>query len=246
MTSDWVAQGDWALILPKMQYDNMLAIKTSIETGLRIGDVVALPRAALSGTTIKYTASKTGKSGTKQISADLAKRLCKIAAGEWLFPGRKEGTHRTRQAVWRDVKQVAASMGMNAQISPHSARKTYAVELYNKRGLPAVQRELQHSRAETSMLYAFSAAAPTARADNRDMYEVMAAMADALFEQIMEQLKRLAFEDDSPSGSQLKALDMLCTLRGYYEHPPDDSGVKPLADVIREAYARRMELEADD
>jgi hypothetical protein len=54
------------------------------------------------------------------------------------------------------MKQAAKRIGVELNAAPHSARKTYAVETFKDGGLPAVQRELQHDRISTSMLYAFS------------------------------------------------------------------------------------------
>ncbi len=139
-----------------MCYENALAIRLSLETGLRIGDVVALPFGALNGNEVSFRASKTGKEGKSTISADLARRLRTIAVDGYLFAGRDKGKHRTRQAVYKDLRAVAKRLGVKAHVSPHSARKTYAVGEYHARGLKAVQRDLQHDREETTLIYALA------------------------------------------------------------------------------------------
>lgn len=139
-----------------MQYDNALAMRTALETGMRIGDVCALRRENLHGRKITYRAQKTGKEATKTVSIDLMRQLLKNEQNGWIFPGRWGDKPRSRQTVWKDVKQAARRLGIDANVGTHSARKTYAVELLHDKGLPAVQAALQHDRAETTMLYAFA------------------------------------------------------------------------------------------
>ena len=156
MKSDYLHPSLYQKLFGVMQWPNVLAIRVSLETGLRIDDVLSLRPENLRARSISFTAKKTGKSGTKKISSDLARHLRACAGKDWLFPGRDPAKHRTRQTVWRDVKKAARVQGISGQISPHSARKSYAVELRKEEGLAAVQRELQHSNAETTNLYAFA------------------------------------------------------------------------------------------
>lgn len=140
-----------------MQYKNVLALRVSLETGLRIDDVLSLRPEDLKGRTIKGLAEKTDKPFKKTLSADLAKRLREVSGKRYIFPHRtKPNEHRTRQTVWKDVKKAAQIMGINGNIAPHSARKTFAVELFKDKGINEVQKELQHDRLGTTMLYAFS------------------------------------------------------------------------------------------
>lgn len=139
-----------------MEYENALALRVSLETGLRIGDVLALTPADLVGNTIKYTAQKTGKKGKKVISAELSKRLRQISSKKFIFPGRFGDKPRTRQTVWKDVKKATKHLKITDNVGCHSARKTYAVDLFHEKGLPEVQKELQHDRMDTTMIYAFS------------------------------------------------------------------------------------------
>jgi integrase len=138
-----------------MNYENALALRTSLETGMRIGDVLALEVADLKGRTITYTAQKTGKKGKAVVSVDLANRLRKIAGRRFVFEGRNGKKPRTRQAVWKDVKKATRNI-FEENVAPHSARKTFAVEDFQEHGLPHTQKALQHDRTDTTVLYAFS------------------------------------------------------------------------------------------
>ncbi len=139
-----------------MQYENALALRCSLETGMRISDVLSMHTYQLEGRTITYTAQKTKKKDKKVISADLAKRLKQISGVNWIFQGRFGDKPRTRQAVWKDVKKGAKILKLDGNIACHSARKTYAVEEFKDGGLAQVQKDLQHNDVNTTMLYAFA------------------------------------------------------------------------------------------
>lgn len=143
-----------------MQYENALAARVSLETGMRIGDVVRMKPDQLAGRTISFTADKTGKKGKAVITQDLANRLRAISGDEYIFSGRSNG-HRTRQTVWRDVTRAAEALRAagiigEANITPHSARKTFAVTDAEQHGIKHTQQALQHSSIETTKLYVFS------------------------------------------------------------------------------------------
>ena len=140
-----------------MQYKNALALRTSLETGLRIDDVLSLRPSDLKGRTLSGVAQKTGKPFKKVISQDLANRLREIASKRFFFEHRLDPKkHRTRQAVWKDLKKAVKILQVQGNIAPHSARKTYAVELFKDCGINKVQKELQHDRVSTTALYAFA------------------------------------------------------------------------------------------
>lgn len=145
------------LLISELQPLNALALRVSVETGLRIGDVVELRASALDGVRISTTARKTRKKVAASVTARTADALRLASDGRWLFPSPRSKTgHRTRQAVWRDVRRVADRLGIRVHVTPHSARKLFAVERYHKDGLAAAQELLQHDRSLTTMLYAFS------------------------------------------------------------------------------------------
>lgn len=156
MRADYLKPQTYTRVFFLMQYPNVLALRLSLETGLRIDDVLTLRPSNLHGTNLTFIAKKTGKPGKKKISTTLAREIKANSSAEWLFPGRKKGTHRTRQAVWRDVKKAAKALKLDENVSPHSARKTYAVQLRKEEGVAAVQKELQHTHSDTTLLYAFA------------------------------------------------------------------------------------------
>jgi integrase len=158
MRSEYIEKNKYNNLFQRMQYDNVLAMRVSLETGLRIDDVLSLkPENLKTNCTIYCTAKKTGKKAVKKISKSLYTQLLKNCGDFWVFPSPKNKTaHRTRQAVWSDIKKAGAIYGKTSGLSPHSARKTYAVDTLHEKGMNAVQKELQHSRLDTTMLYAFS------------------------------------------------------------------------------------------
>lgn len=157
MRTDYLNPQIYNRLYGVMTYDNVLALRISLETGLRIDDVLSLRAEQLNGRTIRGVAEKTGKPFRKVVSHDLARRLTALNRQGYIFPHRtKKNAHRTRQAVWQNMKNAAKLLGVQLNAAPHSARKTYAVETFKDKGLDAVQRELQHDRLSTTMLYAFS------------------------------------------------------------------------------------------
>lgn len=144
-----------------MTYENVLALRLALESGMRIDDVLSLRSENLKGRTITYIAEKTGKKDSKVISKALSNNLRKQIISddpkEFFFKHRlKKGEHRTRQAVWKNIKKACVLAGIEGNISPHSARKTYAVEKFKNDGLTETQKALQHDNVNTTMLYAFS------------------------------------------------------------------------------------------
>jgi integrase len=140
-----------------MQYPNSLALRASLETGLRINDILSLTTKQLVKRKIFGIAEKTGKPFERTLSIDLAKRLKEISGKKYIFQGRlSEEKHRTRQAVWKDMKKAAAILELEGNFAPHSARKTYAVEKFKDGGLAVVKKDLQHKDISTTMLYAFA------------------------------------------------------------------------------------------
>lgn len=156
MRTDYLPAELFKKLCTVMQYENALAIRTSLETGLRIGDVLKITPSDLSDRCISFIAEKTGKHGTVRISSALYRALLKNSGKQWIFEGREASHHRTRQTVWTDLKKACRHFKVDMNIAPHSARKTYAVELYKERGLKAVTQALQHDNPEVSLIYALS------------------------------------------------------------------------------------------
>lgn len=158
MKSDYIKLSVYNRIFQYMQYENALCLRLCLETGLRVGDALKVKAEDIDGRTISYIAEKTGKAGKKVITQKLAKDLKRLSGGGgYCFKGRFGGdTHRTRQAVWNDVKKASKLAGVPANVSPHSTRKTYAVGLFHEKGIAETEKELQHDRIDTTLLYAFS------------------------------------------------------------------------------------------
>ena len=156
MKSRFIDQGEIKQLRSVINEAAFLPLLLSLETGLRIGDVVALRVRDVKGDGVHYIAEKTKKSGVAPISAALRRRLPK--RGKWLFPSPyKAGQHLTRQAVWARIKTAGKRAGIDLDgLSPHAMRKAFAVELYRKKGFKAVQEALQHNYASTTEIYTFA------------------------------------------------------------------------------------------
>lgn len=157
MVTDYLPLVDWVLLFPYLTPDNYLVLRLCLEMGLRVGDAVALPADALDGDLLRFTAAKTGKTGSVKLHPDTAAKLRASSGAGWLFPSRtSKSGHRTRQAVWHDVKRAAEAAGVTGNIAPHSARKTFAVEKMHQSGLGATKKALQHEDTSTTLIYALS------------------------------------------------------------------------------------------
>ena len=137
-----------------------LPLLVSLETGLRIGDVVALKKSSIKKDGIHFQAKKTKKRGIAKISAKTRKKLLENDKNgeKWLFPSPyKAGHHITRQAIWQRLKKAGKSCGIEIDgLSPHSLRKVFAVELYREKGFQAVKEALQHNYSATTEIYTFA------------------------------------------------------------------------------------------
>ena len=156
MRTEYLIEREVELVLHLLTYENRLVMRTLLHTGLRIGDVLALRTEQLKPN-FWITEQKTGKRRQVGLPEPLLTDLRQSAGGEWVFPGVKPGKHRTRQAVWKDVKRAAAAGRLTANAAPHSARKVYAVELLKKYGdIERVRRALNHGGIEVTIIYALA------------------------------------------------------------------------------------------
>lgn len=136
-----------------------LPFEVALSTGLRIGDVLKIRRDDIKNGRLYYVAEKTGKPGSIALASELADKLLKNAnKSVWCFPSpKKRGKHLTRQAAWSRLKNAAKKLGSEAKgVSPHSYRKTFAVDLFKREGVAAVMDALQHSNIHTTEIYALS------------------------------------------------------------------------------------------
>lgn len=139
--------------------ENRLALEVSMRTGLRIGDVLQLRPAQLQMERFTVREEKTAKSKRVYLPRELRDDLLLISGKFWVFPGRNDPRkHRTRQAVYKDLKRAAALFRVkNSQISPHTARKIYAVNALGKYGsIAKVKQLLNHSSEAVTLIYAMA------------------------------------------------------------------------------------------
>lgn len=157
MKSKYVEEKELEKLRSVLAEEAWLPLWVSLETGLRIGDVVKLRKANLQPDGLHYKAQKTGKNGVARISADLRRELT-AKRGKWLFPSPyKAGNHITRQCAWARIKAACERAGVEPKgVSPHSLRKVFAVELYREKGFKAVKEALQHNSSATTEIYSFA------------------------------------------------------------------------------------------
>ena len=167
MRVEWARDEIVKIILAALMPPNRLACEVSLATGWRIGDVLSLTtdsirRAATNQGRISIQEAKTGKRSRRTLPKSLIDRLLAQAGTVYVFPGRLNGRcPRTRQAVYKDIRRVAAALRLGRHLGCHSMRKVYAVEQYHqagggKRGLDRVQALLNHSSEAITMIYALA------------------------------------------------------------------------------------------
>ena len=136
-------------------------------TGLRVSELVALPKSAAK--TREALLTIRGKGGRERLvvlsqpakQAMLAYRAmveAQSAAARqspWLFPAEAESGHISRQAFARDLKEVAIAAGIApSKVSPHVLRHAFASHLLqNGADLRTVQELLGHADISTTQIY---------------------------------------------------------------------------------------------
>lgn len=158
MRSDWLDKNDISHLYAALTPTNALVLRVCVESGLRIGDALSIRTEQLRRASFTLHEQKTGKSRRLRLSQALRADLLRQAGAVYVFPHRNDPNRpRTRQAVYNDIKRAARAFRLSGQISPHSLRKFYAVERLRQTGdLAAVQRELNHERLETTIIYALA------------------------------------------------------------------------------------------
>jgi integrase/recombinase XerD len=139
-------------------------------TGLRVSELVALPRSAARRDAGMIVVRGKGdkerlvplNEASRQAMADyltaaeaLAADGKKSAGSKWLFPSFGESGHLTRQHFARDLKELAASAGLPPRlVSPHVLRHAFASHLlHNGADLRIVQTLLGHTDISTTQIY---------------------------------------------------------------------------------------------
>lgn len=157
MTTEYLLRREMGHVLAALTSSNRIVCEVCLQTGLRVGDVLALRTADIKPQ-FWIEEAKTKKRRRVNLPRDLRERILAQAGEVWAFPGRKPEQHRTRQAVWADVKRAARAFRIKQNVAPHSFRKVYAVELLRRCGdVKRVQRALNHSDCATTMIYVMAA-----------------------------------------------------------------------------------------
>lgn len=156
MTTEYLLRKELDHVLAALMPQNALIVETVLQTGLRISDVLELKTGDLKNS-MWVLEKKTGKKHRCGLTNDLLRRILAQSGPVWAFPGRYKDSHKTRQAVWADVKRAAAAFRLPQNVGTHSFRKVYAVDLLARYGdLPRVQRAMGHSAPSVTAIYAMA------------------------------------------------------------------------------------------
>lgn len=156
MTTEYLYQKEIDRVLAALMPQNQLIVRVMLHTGMRLSDALNLRSEGLS-TSGWYTEAKTGKKRRYGLPKPLLEAIQEQAGPEWAFPGRFEGTHKSRQAVWADIKRASKAFRLPQNVGAHSMRKVYAVRLMARYGdLERVRRNLNHSSTSITAIYAMA------------------------------------------------------------------------------------------
>ncbi len=139
-------------------------------TGMRVSELVSLPRSVLKGD--PRLLSIRGKGGRERLvplnsgaRAALARYLAlgsspedgvaPVVATRYLFPSRSQEGHLTRQRFAQDLKETALQAGLDPErVSPHVLRHAFASHLLDRGAdLRSVQSLLGHADISTTEIY---------------------------------------------------------------------------------------------
>ncbi len=143
-------------------------IETLYASGLRVSELIALPRNALTADDRVLTIK--GKGGRERLvplndsartalAAHVAALEAAEAAGKatsgWLFPTGDGGQHITRQRFGQELKGLALAADLDpARVSPHVLRHAFASHLLERGAdLRTVQQLLGHADISTTQIY---------------------------------------------------------------------------------------------
>jgi integrase/recombinase XerD len=140
-------------------------------TGLRVSELVALPRTAARNDAAMIVVRGKGNKerlvplndASRQAMSDYlaameaqkSEKAKGATVSKWLFPSFGESGHLTRQHFARDLKELAAASGLSPRlVSPHVLRHAFASHLlHNGADLRIVQTLLGHTDISTTQIY---------------------------------------------------------------------------------------------
>jgi integrase/recombinase XerD len=142
-------------------------LETLYATGLRVSELISLPRGVLTADDRVLTVK--GKGGRERLVPlneaarnALATQLAAVgedeakgkSASPWLFPS-SGGQHLTRQRLGQELKALALAAGIEpARVSPHVLRHAFASHLLERGAdLRTVQQLLGHADISTTQIY---------------------------------------------------------------------------------------------
>ncbi len=133
------------------------ALEILYATGLRISELLGLPRAALAdGSDILIIRGKGGRERMVPLSdAARAAAAALPASGRWLFPGRNPARPLTRQGFDLILRDAALAAGLDpAGLSPHVLRHSFASHMLARGAdLRSLQLLLGHADIATTQIY---------------------------------------------------------------------------------------------
>jgi integrase/recombinase XerD len=136
------------------------ALETLYATGLRVSELLALPRTALaSDSEVLLVRGKGGRERIVPLSDAAREAAAALTAARnkparWLFPGRRSRA-LTRQGFAKLLKQVAVDAGIDpARVSPHVLRHSFASHMLARGAdLRSLQLLLGHADIATTQIY---------------------------------------------------------------------------------------------
>ena len=137
------------------------ALEILYATGLRVSELLALPRRALaSDAAVLLVRGKGGRERIVPLSDAAREAAAALIAAQpaglaWLFPGRPPRRPMTRQGFGLLLKQVAMEAGLDpARVSPHVLRHSFASHLLARGAdLRSLQLLLGHADIATTQIY---------------------------------------------------------------------------------------------
>ena len=139
-------------------------------TGMRVSELVSLPRSVLRGDPRVFTI--TGKGGRQRLvplnaaARDALDAYLTIGTGgeadvspmletKWLWPSKSVQGHLTRQGMALELKELALEAGLEPErVSPHVLRHAFASHLLDRGAdLRSVQQLLGHADISTTQIY---------------------------------------------------------------------------------------------
>lgn len=143
-----ITTGEYRALLRTVPLRTQIALRIMADTGLRVGDVLALTIGQISRTMI-IQEQKTGHKRTVHLTARTLSACRAYAAGR---PANARLITCNRSTIYRDIRRAADRRNWQ-HVSAHSLRKYYAQRYCRHHGLAATQAELQHRDTITTLIY---------------------------------------------------------------------------------------------